>query len=262
MSTHKNISTPTPLKFGPALLLFAVPAAAIYLSFHHLIPALQQLGISPLESYLTAHILPMALLFAASIVAYAKVEGNPMNMRAFGERFRLKKLTFRAFAISIGLFILLNLGYGLFSQIGAMLIENGTIPLPENLPLIADPRVGFTSEALSQMAGEPIAGNWGIAALYLVMLVFNIIGEEFWWRGYILPRQELAHGRWTWVIHGLMWTGFHFFKWWDLIGLLPVTLLIAYFAQRTKNNTITIIAHFLFNGLGFAIVLASVLGFM
>jgi len=28
--------------------------------------------------------------------------------------------------------------------------------------------------------------------------------RELWWRGYILPRQELAFGRWTWIIHGLL----------------------------------------------------------
>ena len=260
MFSQKSVSNPKPLRFASALVLFAVPAAAMYLSFHYLIPAFQSLGISPLESFLAAHILPLALLFAASIVAYAKIEDNPMTLKDFRQRFRLKKLTFRTVAISIGLFILLNLGYGLFSQFGAVLIENGVIPLPDSLPLIADPFVGFTSDSLSQMAGKPIAGNWGMAALYFVMLFLNVIGEELWWRGYILPRQEMAHGRWAWLIHGLMWTAFHVFKWWDMIGLLPVCLLIAYFAQKTKNTTIAIVAHFLFNGLGFAIVIASVMG--
>jgi membrane protease YdiL (CAAX protease family) len=52
------------------------------------------------------------------------------------------------------------------------------------------------------------------------------------------------------VWHGLLWTAFHVFKWWDLIGLLPVCLAIAYVSQRTKNNWPAFIAHFLFNGLG------------
>jgi hypothetical protein len=29
---------------------------------------------------------------------------------------------------------------------------------------------------------------------FLVLLVTNVGGEESWWRGYLLPRQELSHG--------------------------------------------------------------------
>jgi membrane protease YdiL (CAAX protease family) len=92
------------------------------------------------------------------------------------------------------------------------------------------------------------------------MLFFNITGEELWWRGYILLRQELSQGCWAWLIHGVLWTLFHAFKWWDLLNLLPVCLLISYAAQRTKNNWIPCIAHYLFNGLGFLVVLLAVLG--
>jgi membrane protease YdiL (CAAX protease family) len=259
----QNKTTPNqikPLSFFHSVLLFAVPAAVMFLSYHYLMPLFTRIGLTPLESFLTAHILPMALMFGAAIVGYAKVEGNPMTMSAFRERFRLPRLTFKAFAIGLGVFILTNIGYGAFSQLSLILIGNGTISLPANVPPIADPHIGFTAEALSQMNGAPIAGNWGIALVYLVMLVFNVIGEEFWWRGYILPRQELTHGRWTWLIHGLLWTGFHAFKWWDLIGLLPVCLLIAYFAQKTKSTTVTIITHFLFNGMAFALLIGAITG--
>ncbi len=60
-------------------------------------------------------------------------------------------------------------------------------------------------------------------------------------------------------MHGLLWTLFHAFKWWDLIGLLPVCLGIAYVSQRTKNNWPALIAHFLFNGLALIIVAAAVI---
>jgi hypothetical protein len=68
-----------------------------------------------------------------------------------------------------------------------------------------------------------------------------------------------AYGRWTWIIHGLLWAAFHAFKWWDLVGLLPVCLLIAYISQRTQNNWPALIAHGLFNGLALYLVLTAVL---
>jgi membrane protease YdiL (CAAX protease family) len=39
---------------------------------------------------------------------------------------------------------------------------------------------------------------------------FNIVGEELWWRGFILPRQEPVFGRRTWVLQGVLHGFFHF----------------------------------------------------
>ncbi len=36
--------------------------------------------------------------------------------------------------------------------------------------------------------------NWLPFFAMTITLVFNILGEEFWWRGVVLPRQELAFG--------------------------------------------------------------------
>jgi membrane protease YdiL (CAAX protease family) len=48
--------------------------------------------------------------------------------------------------------------------------------------------------------GIALHGAWWILVYYaVVILVCNIGGEELWWRGYVLPRQELAFGRATWV---------------------------------------------------------------
>jgi len=96
--------------------------------------------------------------------------------------------------------------------------------------------------------------------LYFFILCFNVLGEELWWRGYILPRQELVHGKWTWLVHGILWTFFHLPFWWNLLAMLPSTLSLPYVASRLKNTTPGIIAHFTMNGLGFVMILLGVLG--
>jgi Type II CAAX prenyl endopeptidase Rce1-like len=35
--------------------------------------------------------------------------------------------------------------------------------------------------------------------------LLNILGEEFLWRGVVLPRQEVAFGRRAWVVNGILW---------------------------------------------------------
>jgi hypothetical protein len=38
--------------------------------------------------------------------------------------------------------------------------------------------------------GVTLKGQWWITIVYFSALLFNIFDEEFWWWGYILPRQE------------------------------------------------------------------------
>src|SRR5205807_1973574 len=76
---------------------------------------------------------------------------------------------------------------------------------------------GFHSKFFSEFGpkdfmGVPLAGAWWILVYYaLVMLACNIGGEELWWRGYLLPRQEAAFGKAAWIIHGMYWSLFHLF---------------------------------------------------
>jgi hypothetical protein len=86
-----------------------------------------------------------------------------------------------------------------------------------------------------------------IAIYYAVVLLFgNIAGEELWWRGYLLPRQEVASGRIAWLYHGLFWAGFHLFiqtTAWDLIRMMPTCCALAFVAQHRKNSWPGIFAH-------------------
>jgi len=97
--------------------------------------------------------------------------------------------------------------------------------------------------------GVPLQGNWWVFVIMLASLVIATLGEELWWRGYILPRQELAHGKGTWIIHGLLWTAFHLYAPWNLITLLPGSLALSFVVQRLKNTWPAVIAHGLVNGL-------------
>lgn len=38
--------------------------------------------------------------------------------------------------------------------------------------------------------GVRLKGQWWIAVIYFIGWGLNIFGEEFWFRGYMLPRQE------------------------------------------------------------------------
>jgi len=97
------------------------------------------------------------------------------------------------------------------------------------------------------LMGVSLQGAWWILVYYaLVILVFNIGGEELWWRGYVLPRQELAFGRTAWVVHGMCWSAFHLFMqptFWDTIRMAITGVALSFVAQRTKSTWPGIVGH-------------------
>ncbi|MBN2499527.1 MAG: CPBP family intramembrane metalloprotease [Anaerolineales bacterium] len=261
MHTDNSSQSLKPLNLGGSALLFGIPAIILVLSYYIFTPWIESKGMPPFQAYLTATALPLALMLAAAIFAYTRIERNPLNRAAFAKRMRYPKLRWRDVLWGIGITISGMIGIAVFGGVSRYLIGAGLIPLSDRIPAALNPLINSNDPAvLAELTGGALKGNWGLVALYAVTFFFNIVGEELWWRGYILPRQELIHGRWTWVIHGVMWCLFHVFKYWDLLSLLPVCLLIAFSAQRLKSNWAGLIAHALINGLGVLGILLLVVG--
>lgn len=250
-----------PLPLWQAVLYFALPALLSRLSIYSGMPALIGWGLSPFEAFVVAFTVPGAVLFAFAFGLF-KMEGHPLTWHALAERFRLRRMTGRDIVWTIVGFVVSFLGTGVLGFSAVLIIELfPALAPPAFFPPMLDPSVTLTREVWVRFVGAPLEGNWGVFILYSILLFFNIFGEELWWRGVILPRQELVHGRRTWIIHGVLWTLFHVpFYPWQVLALLPVCLTIAFVAQRRQNTWPAIILHALVNGLPLVMVLAMVLG--
>lgn len=104
-----------------------------------------------------------------------------------------------------------------------------------------------------------LQGKWWVAICYFTFWALNIFGEEFWYRGWMLPRQEQAFGKHAWIINGTMFTFQHWMQPWNFLVILPGALFQAFVVQRQKNTWIGIIQHGLMNLSLFLYVLWSVL---
>jgi membrane protease YdiL (CAAX protease family) len=198
------------------------------------------------------------LLLGAALVAY-RMEGDRLSRQGLRHRFRLFPLTKVEWLWTAGLLVVFVGGQLLLMPTARWLVSILPLPLPAGLPHVLDPRA-MRASIPTELLGMPLRGNWAMALWHLVALILNIVSEEFWWRGYVLPRQELVHRRWTWLVHGILWTLFHAPMWWNLVALLPSTLSLSFVASRTRNTTPGLIAHLVMNGLGFLLTLLGVLG--
>lgn len=103
------------------------------------------------------------------------------------------------------------------------------------------------------MSFKPLSeGRYWLLIVWFPYWILNILGEEFLWRGVMLPRQEIAFGKYAWLIHGFGWGLFHFaFGWQLLITLIPLIFIQSFIVQKTKNSWIGVIMHASLNGPSF-----------
>lgn len=245
---------------------FGIPALLLILGVHGVMPWFNEtFGTPDFYGYFVGVAIPLAGMLLASLFAL-RLEGHPPTWPALRRRFRLRSMTRTAWLWTVIALVAAYLLAGAFTALNGALVARGLIPVPEWVPQFLAPAGAQTEGGnlftIYDASFGGLAGNWGAFLLYLLLLFVNVVGEEFWWRGYILPRQEIALGRGAWLVHGLLWWGFHAFKWWDMLPILPVTLLISYVAQRTENTVPGIITHTLFNGIALIPLLLAVSGIL
>ncbi|MHB1327868.1 MAG: CPBP family intramembrane glutamic endopeptidase [Gemmatimonadales bacterium] len=246
-----------PIGMLGSLLYFGIPAGLFSASLLGLLPWMVRQGYDGVVVFSVTFAAPLALMLVAALVAY-RLEGHPWTWEAFRDRMRLRKLTGRDWLWTIALVAVSLAGASLLSSLAEPLHAFKLYNAPaEFSTFMGDMQRGVLS-------GASLEGRW-LVGLWLVMglVVFNIGGEELWWRGIILPRQELAFGKWAWLVNGVLWDLFHIFYHTTLGGIvayLPITVPLAYVAQRTGSTWPGIIGHLATN-ISFAIfVIRAVIG--
>ncbi len=236
-----------PLGWLGSLLLFGIPSVVFTLFLFVAMPAAVARGATQFQGFHVGFMTPLALMLMAVFVAY-RLEGRSWSWVGIRDRFRLGRLDRATWLWTLGLVIWLLLWMPPFP------FNTWVRGLFEGVQFYDAP-AGYTTfmngltDGKTQILGMPF--SWGLLLYYLFgLFVFNILGEELWWRGVILPRQELRFGASTWLIHGALWALFHMFYHTNLgilVSYLPTTCAIAFVAQRTKNTWPGIIGHMVSN---------------
>lgn len=246
-----------PMYFGESLLYFGIPSVMLYVNIYYGVPFLDSKGVPLIVSFPLALYGLLGLLFFASLIAY-KLEGNPLTKKALVSRFRLQKMNKKMWLISIGSFLLIIVLEEMLKFTSKLLSSIPLFAPPEILPEFIDPKQTLVLP-FTEFMGTPLEGNWWILLVWFICLTCNILGEEFWWRGYILPRQELAFGKWAWVIHGALWLlFFHAFLKWNYLVLIPTCFLISFMAQRYRSTWMAAVIHGIGNGLFFVFIIPGI----
>ena len=107
-----------------------------------------------------------------------------------------------------------------------------------------------------------LVGAWGFYGLFVVMAVFNILGEEFLFRGVLLPKRQGLFGKWDWVANGVLFAIYHVHEPWVILAALDGSILFSLPAKRFRSTWLAIIIHSVQLVIFLPMILAVVLGLM
>jgi len=128
-------------------------------------------------------------------------------------------------------------------------------------PFFAEPE-GYDMSAL--FAPELRAmwvGAWDLLGLFFVLSLFNtFLGEEFIFRGVLLPKMEGVFGKWDWVANGILFSLYHLHQPWGILATLPADFVFAYSGKHFHSNWFPIILHSFQSVYLFFLILGLVLG--
>jgi len=248
-----------PLGVAGSITLFIIPAAILYCTHFFFVPAFVNATGQPyLVGYLIGWSSTMAFFLVAALVGY-KQEGNATQWSIFASRFRLARMTGADWLWTLGLFVT---SMGLYFGLGFSSEWLARIPILAPHPLVP-PDFGpgaATARVPGILMGMPLSGKWWVALVFFFGWLLNVFGEEFWFRGYVLPRQELAMGARAWIANGLMFGFNHIWQPWNLLLIVPGALVGAFVVQKRRNTWILIVVHGAMNLVLVVLVMLNVAG--
>jgi membrane protease YdiL (CAAX protease family) len=234
--------TPPPIGWGGTVLFFGSGGLLLYAVIHWLIPTTgTATGIEPvLLWFLLAgsfFILPMAIV-AALIV---RSEGRHVWCDLWRARLRFHPMSSGDYLWIIAALVVIGI------------LTTGSMTVVQ--ALYGD------SHRMFFVPMEPLGpGRYWILTAWVPFFVLNILGEEFVWRGVVLPRQEVPFGRWAWVVNGMAHLLIHLPTGLPvMLTLWPTAFILPYVVQRRRNTWVGVAVHGALNGPGFV---AVALGFV
>lgn len=217
-----------------SLVLGVILSAILFLQTHLLIPFLS--STTNLESVIFWFIVAGLGMFLPMIlygIYILKNEGLELSKNTFKSRLRFSKMTKQDWLVTLYSFTAIGFLSFVFMELLKLFFNN-------------------VSHQPSFMYFEPLTPDrYWILLLWLPYWLLNILGEEFFWRGVILPKQNIS-GKFGWVMNSVAWGLFHLSFGFNLmITLLPILIILPFAVNRQKNSWIGVILHAGLNGPSF-----------
>ena len=231
--------------------MFIWPAAFFMFLIHVVSPLFWKPNTGAGEYLPTWLFLAIAILGNGAELVVALVllrcEGYPLTLRGLRDRARLRwPKGWKKWALAIAVMVVTFLIVMQTDPLNKALASTpGFIPL-EGWPPVLDPNSGVASveEAWPDVT---LPGNWIFFIAFFIGMgvIGNILGEDLYYRGFLLPKMRGVFGRWDWVANGVLFTLKHVYQRWMYPGILPGCLAMAFLSGPIGSVPLSMTFHYL-----------------
>jgi len=97
---------------------------------------------------------------------------------------------------------------------------------------------------ITALATPEFVGAWWLVPILAISAAFNyFLGEEFLFRGVLLPKMEGTFGKWDWVANAVLF-GFYHMHWApNILSIIFTTMPGTWLSRRFRSNWFEIIIH-------------------
>ena len=218
---------------GKSLLLHLLPGFLIGLCYFALLPLFHRWGYPSITALMSA----VQVILVPFELGFLYYQGYKKNGRLSLQgivSYRTSIAIWQYFIWVPVVFVLVGLIFTVMKPVDSFLHNNLFAWMP---PMESGLSGGYSKDAL-------------IVTYILVAVLGAVVGpvvEEFYFRGYLLPRMKFA-GKWASLLHSFLFALYHVFTPWMVltrtIGMLPLI-----YAVKRRNLFISIIVHILVNSI-------------
>jgi membrane protease YdiL (CAAX protease family) len=178
------------------------------------------------------------VLFVTIIIIFSCLwlvcdKSQKINFSYFFTKLRFKKITKKTFHNALGIFFISG-------------ILSGTIKF-----FLEKHQISFNGIQQFEFAKLHKQQEYPFFMFLTVLVTVIIIPlkEEIIFRGYLLQKQEIALGKYAWILNGFAFTLAHLivYDFATLLLISPFSFLVAYKVQKHKDTSIGLLAHFFMN---------------
>jgi membrane protease YdiL (CAAX protease family) len=113
-------------------------------------------------------------------------------------------------------------------------------------PVFKEPALYSMTNYINSIEGRnEITGSWWILIIYVICAIFNtVLGEEFLFRGILLPRMNKVFKKFDWAVNGILFGLYHVHQPWGLVSTIILSsTMFALTAKCFKSTWFSIILH-------------------
>ena len=227
------------------LLAFALPSAGGFVIFHLILPALVDADVPVLVAYSFVAGAGLFIILAAGLVLMrreAAFLGVPLSSRMALLRVPRRRALIAGVILVVGFLVAAGA-----AQLVVPLVDAVNFMIPDYMPFFLNPGIDPASADMRVVSpGLDLRGAYFLVPLIAVVLLFNILAEEFYFRAWMMPKLA-KYGRGSWVINGTLFALYHTFQLWLFPVLIIGGLAFAFVFYWTRSLWPGLVGHLVFN---------------